>query len=155
MAEITAIWLKRGRRGPMDAKRRATAVAGRGLEGNANQGGRRQVTLLAEEAWARAQAELGAAVEPAARRANLLVRGLELGDSRNRVLRVGPCRILVRGETRPCRRMDEASPGLEAALDPEWRGGIYGEVLSGGEIALGDPVAWEPAAGAGGGPPIE
>jgi MOSC domain-containing protein YiiM len=139
----------------MDARRRATAVAGRGLEGNANQGGRRQVTLLAEEAWARVQAELGQAVEPAARRANLLVRGLELSGARARVLRVGPCRILVHGETRPCRRMDEASPGLFAALEPDWRGGIYGEVLSGGEIVLGDPVAWEPPAGVDGGSPME
>ena len=154
MAKITAIWLKRARRGPMQPRRRATAVAGRGLEGNAEQGGQRQVTLLAEEAWSRAEAELGSTVDPALRRANLLVRGLELSESRGRVLRVGACRILVRGETRPCGRMDEARPGLQAALDPEWRAGIYGEVLSGGEVSLGDPVAWEPGAGGAADPPI-
>jgi MOSC domain-containing protein YiiM len=132
----------------MDPKDEARAVPGRGLEGNANQGGHRQVTLLGAEAWARAEAELGSAVDPTARRANLMVRGLELSESRDRVLRVGVCRILVRGETRPCRRMDEAFQGLQAALEPEWRAGIYGEVLTGGEIVLGDPVAWEPAAAA-------
>ncbi len=146
MAELTAIWLKRMRGGPMDPKRQVRAVVGQGLENNANQGGHRQVTLLGAEAWGRAEAELGSAVDPSARRANLMVRGLELKESRGRVLRVGACRILVRGETRPCRRMDEAFQGLQAALDPEWRAGIYGEVLTSGDIALGDPVAWEPAA---------
>lgn len=145
MAELTAIWLKRARGGPMDSARRATAIPGRGLEGNANQGGRRQVTVLGAEAWARAEAELDAPVDPAVRRANLLVRGLELASSRGRVLRVGGCRLLVHGETRPCRLLDDAVPGLQEALDPEWRAGVYGEVLTGGEIALGDPVAWETA----------
>ena len=132
MAELTAIWLKRVRGGPMDLQWEATAVPGQGLVGNANQGGHRQVTLLGAEAWARAEAELGETVDPSARRANLMIRGLELSESRGRVLRVGACLILVRGETRPCRRMDEAHRGLQAALDPEWRAGIYGEVLTGG-----------------------
>lgn len=143
MGQVEAIWLKPARRGPMEARREVTAVAGRGLQGNANQGGKRQVTLLDSAAWARAEADLGGAVDPAARRANLLVAGLELSGSRGRVLRVGGCRIAVRGETRPCGRMDLASAGLQAALDPEWRGGIFGEVLTGGRIALGDPVVWE------------
>lgn len=155
MAELTAIWLKRARRGPMDSKRRVRAVAGLGLEGNANQGGRRQVTVLGVEAWGRAEAELGGAVEPTARRANLMVRGLDLSESRGRILRVGVCRILVRGETRPCQRMDEAFPGLQAALVPDWRGGIYGEVLTGGDIVLGDVVDWEPTADAEAGAPMQ
>ena len=155
MAELAAIWLKRAPRGPMDARQEARAVAGRGLEGNSNQGGRRQVTLLDGEAWARVEAELGGGVDPSARRANLMVSGLELSESRGRVLRVGACRILVRGETRPCYRMDEAFPGLCAALGPEWRGGIYGEVLTAGEIAVGDAVAWEPTAADEAGAPMQ
>jgi len=155
MAELTAIWLKRARGGPMDAKQEARVVPGRGLEGNANQGGHRQVTLLGAEAWERAEAELGRSVDPSARRANLMVRGVELSESSGRVLRVGVCRILVRGEAHSCRRMDEALPGLQAALAPEWRAGIYGEVLTGGVIALGDPVAWEPVAAVEAEPPMQ
>ena len=146
MAELEAIWLKRAKGGPMDSQQEARAVAGHGLYGNANQGGRRQVTLIGAEAWERVEAELGGAVDPSLRRANLLVRGVELRNSRGRVLRVGACRILVRGETRPCRLMEEACPGLQAALESEWRAGVYGEVLTGGGLALGDPVAWEPTA---------
>ena len=148
MAELTAIWLKRARRGPMDFRRTARAVPGRGLVGSADQGGRRQVSLLAAEAWTRVEAELGTVLDPAARRANLMVRGLDLKASRGRVLRIGECRILVRGELRPCRLMDAAAPGLCAALEPEWRGGVYGEVLTGGELSVGDPVAWEEAGAA-------
>ena len=39
--------------------------------------------------------------------------------------------------------MDESHPGLLKALDPEWRGGVYGEVLDGGEITLGAEIRWE------------
>ena len=46
MGELKAIWIKRAKRGPMDARERARLIAGRGIEGNANQGGRRQVTLI-------------------------------------------------------------------------------------------------------------
>ena len=68
------------------------------------------------------------AADPSARRANLMVRGRELSESRGRILCVGASRILVRGETRPCRQMDEAFPGLQAALaigaSRSWCGGL-------------------------------
>jgi len=126
----------------MDPLEGAELLADAGLAGNANQGGRRQVTVISVEAWERATAALGREVDPAARRANLLVRGIELRDSRDRTLVVGACRILVGGETRPCNWMDEAAWGLQEALRPEWRGGVYGRVLEGGPIRLGDPVRW-------------
>lgn len=131
----------------MDPRERATLVAGRGLAGNADQGGRRQVTLIEEELWAAALAELGiertADLPPVARRANLLVSGLPLVRTRGRLLRIGPARLRVLGEVRPCERMDEAMPGLRRALEPDWRGGAFAEVLAGGEIAVGDPASWE------------
>jgi len=140
---LRAIWRKRSKRGPMDPQGSALLVAGRGLEGNANQGGRRQVTLIEEERWAEALADLGAEVEPSARRANLLIAGLRLEATRGQVLRIGPCRLRIWMECMPCERMDEACPGLQEALRPGWRGGACAEVLEGGEIRAGDEVAWE------------
>jgi len=126
----------------MDAGEQARAVAGRGLGGNANQGGKRQVTLIDAERWREMCREMGEDVDPSLRRANLLVRGVELRDSRGRTLQVGDCRISIYGETRPCNQMDEARAGLQRALDPDWRGGAFGQVLNDAEIRVGDPVRW-------------
>lgn len=141
-ARLEAIWRKPARREPMEPLEKPRLVEGEGLAGSVDPGGRRQVTVIAREAWTRAEADLGREVDPSVRRANLLVRGVELAGTEGRVLIVGPCRIRVRGETTPCARMDEAAEGLQAALEPEWRGGVYGEVVEGGPLRVGDRVAW-------------
>jgi MOSC domain-containing protein YiiM len=143
VGRLEAIWIKRAHRGPMDAVAEATLVSGRGLVGNADQGRRRQVTLIEREQWERLMRELGAQVPPSARRANLMVSGFDLVGSRNRVLRVGNCRLRILGETRPCERMDEAFDGLREAMKPDWGGGAFAEVLDDGTIAVGAAVTWE------------
>jgi MOSC domain-containing protein YiiM len=139
---LEAIWLKRARRGPMDAVPRATLVAGRGLVGNADQGRRRQVTLIERERWDQLTVELEATIPPSARRANLLVSGVSLARTRDWIIQVGPCRLRIAGETRPCERMDEVLPGLRRVMATDWGGGVFAEVLDDGEIRLGDMVAW-------------
>lgn len=140
---LAAIWIKRVRLGPMDPRQQVRAFAGRGLEDNANQGGKRQVTLLSADTWAEVCRTLDAEIDPRLRRANLLVQGVDLVASRGRILHIGTCRIQIYGETRPCRRMEESHPGLRKALEPAWNGGAYGMVLNDAEIAVGDPVRWE------------
>jgi MOSC domain-containing protein YiiM len=130
----------------MDSVERATLHAGQGIAGNANQGGRRQVTLIERQAWNDALEQVGIPVDPGARRANLLVSGLSLANTRGRTLRIGACKLRINGETRPCERMDEAQPGLRSALGPDWRGGVFAEVLTDGEIWVGAPVDWVSAA---------
>ena len=143
---LEAIWKKRAHGGPMDPAREGRLVAGQGLDGNADQGGRRQVTLIEAEVWEALSREFGRPIDPAFRRANLLVRGIALKETKDRVLCIGSSRIRIRGETRPCELMDQAVSGLRAALSPDWRAGAYGEVLVGGPIAVGDPVAWQAGA---------
>ncbi|HEX6159585.1 MAG TPA: MOSC domain-containing protein [Thermoanaerobaculia bacterium] len=138
MPEIAAIWLKRFKRGPMDPVHSAELVAGRGLVGNANQGGKRQITIIDEAAWGDAVRETGVEVDPSRRRANVMLRGLDLEKSRGKTLRLGACVIRIYGETRPCEQMEAAQRGLRKALDPHWRGGAYGEIVEGGTIRLGD-----------------
>jgi MOSC domain-containing protein YiiM len=127
----------------MDRVPRATLRAGRGLAGSADQGGRRQVTIMAAERWDEIQRELGAPLDPAERRANLLVSAIDLEDSRGRVLKIGACRLRIAGETRPCERMEEAAAGLQRVMRERWGGGAYAEVLDDGEIAEGDEVRWD------------
>lgn len=140
MGRLEAIWIKRAHWGVMDPVSAATMVAGNGILGNANQGGRRQVTIIEKETWNRLMDQLGASLDPSARRANLMISGVSLKDSRDRILKIGECRIRLLGETKPCERMEEAQPGLRAAMYPEWGGGAYGQVLDDGEIRVGDAV---------------
>ena len=142
MGQLEAIWLKRMKSGPMDPVEQATLKAHRGLVGNANQGGKRQVTLIEQEMWQDVMAEMGSSLDPGARRANLMLTGIRLMNTRGRILQIGGCRIRIYGETRPCEVMDEALPGLKNALDKDWGGGAFGEVLDDGEIAIGNEVKW-------------
>src|SRR3954465_7707903 len=127
----------------MDPRETAALVAGRGIEGNANQGGRRQVILLSEEAWNDATAELGMPLDPATRRGNLLLSGIDLEKTRGRTLRIGAARLRIFMEWTPCYQMEQACPGLQAFLTPRGRGGACAEALEGGEIRVGAEVQWE------------
>lgn len=140
---LEAIWSKRAHRGVMDPLTVATLVAGRGVDGSVGRSTRRQVTLLDREHWERATAPLGGAIDPIVRRANLLLSGIPLVETRGRTLRIGQALLRIGGETTPCERMDAAFPGLQEALRTGWGGGVFGQVLVGGEIRVGDPVAWE------------
>ena len=140
---VEKLWLKRAHRGPMDPVSNATLVPGQGMQGSAGRSRRRQVTLLSREAWESATAALGHDPGPACRRANILISGIDLAHTRGRVLVVGSCRIAIGGELTPCERMDEAAPGLREVLRANWRGGVFGQVLDGGPVSVGDTVSWE------------
>lgn len=140
MAKLEAIWIKRARRGKMDPVQRAELIAGKGIVGNANQGGRRQVTIIEKEVWAERTAQVGATLDPSMRRANLMVSGIDLLKSRGRTLRIGECILEIAGETRPCERMEEAAPGLRDAMRANWGGGAFAMIVKGGTINVGDVV---------------
>ena len=142
---IEAIWIKRAHRGPMDSVKEATLVAGKGVAGSVDRSRRRQVSLLESEAWAACMTELGVQKDPGLRRANILLSGVGLVETRGRILVIGDARLAIGGELTPCERMDEVTRGLQAALRSDWRGGAFAEVMVGGVIRVGDPVEWEVA----------
>ena len=141
---LEQIWLKRARRGVMDPVDEATLVAGKGVQDSANFGSYRQVTIISLERWLDMMAQLGADVDPSARRAELLVSGVDLQASRCRLLEIGSCVLRIGGETKPCERMDDAYQGLREVMASQWGGGAWAEVLRGGVIRVADRVAWQP-----------
>jgi MOSC domain-containing protein YiiM len=126
----------------MDAVGTAELVTDKGIVGNVDRSRRRQVTILEREVWERVMAELGGTAAPGARRANLLVSGVALAHTRGRMLRIGDTMLAIGGEVTPCERMEALLPGLRAALSPDWGGGAFAQVLSGGSIRVGDSVHW-------------
>jgi MOSC domain-containing protein YiiM len=140
---LTGIFIKRAHGGRMDAHLTAVLEPGRGLVGNADRGGRRQVTLLSEMRWAELMREVGASLGPEARRANLIISAIDFENSRGRILRVGPCTLRIGGETRPCEQMENAAAGLQNAMRERWGGGAFAQVIAGGPITVGEDVSWE------------
>ena len=140
--KLEAIWIKRKKGGLMDPQGQAQLKANFGLVGNVKQSGKRQVTILEKEKWENVMAAMGADLDPSARRANMMISGIDLAETRGQVLQIGGCRIKIYGETTPCSHLDEALIGLKDAMRGNWRGGAFGEVLDDGEIAVGDEVRW-------------
>lgn len=140
MSKLEQIWIKRVKRGPMDPTDRAHVIAGKGIVGNANQGGKRQVTILSDRHWKSVTSPLGETPDARIRRANLLVSDIDFTDARGKILKIGNIRVRIYGETRPCEQMEDAVPGLKDVMSIPWGGGAFGEVLDDGEIAIGDAV---------------
>jgi MOSC domain-containing protein YiiM len=102
--------------------------------------GLRQVTFLDIGQWQEVLAELGIDLPWYTRRANILIEGIDLPATVGWRLQVGACRFAIGGETTPCERMDELQPGLRRILTPALRGGVWGKVLQGGALRVGDEV---------------
>jgi MOSC domain-containing protein YiiM len=130
-------------RQPMVEAQEAIITPERGLDGDFRGApGARQVTVLFASDWAAACADLGEARAWTIRRANLFVDGIDNPCAAGGRLRVGDVVLTITGETEPCSNMDRQRPGLTAALNPDWRGGVTARVIEGGRVRIGDAVAF-------------
>ena len=112
-----------------------------GVRGDHGTSQRRQVTLLDEAAWQIACSEIGTELDWTVRRANILVQGLNLPSLLNQQVRIGTAQVEVVGEVTPCHLMDEVQPGLEDALTPDWRGGVFARIVSAGGVEIGGKIS--------------
>jgi MOSC domain-containing protein YiiM len=127
------------KRGPMLPLTQVEITTSAGVAGDTRgMRGPRQVTVLSAGAWLDACAVAGTDLPWLARRANLLIDGVDLCRAEGAVLRLGDdIELLVTGEMPPCQRMDEVLPGLRLALTADWRGGVTCRVQRGGVLTVG------------------
>jgi MOSC domain-containing protein YiiM len=127
---------------------RATAVAGRGLEGDryfegegtfSSWPGDRALTLIEAEAIESLAAESGIEIEPGEARRNVVTRGVDLNALVGRRFRVGALVCEGLELAPPCKHLQKLTqPGVLKGL--AGRGGLRASVVEGGEIAVGDAI---------------
>lgn len=131
---IQHIFLKVGRREPMQPVAQAVAERGQGLVGDVAFGTRKRQVLLIDSTTL---AEFGLA--PGDVRENLTFSGLDPSQLSSGVqVQVGEIVLQVTGDCAPCSRMEELQIGLQAAI--EGRRGVLAQVVEGGTIRVGDRI---------------
>lgn len=102
--------------------------------------GDRQVTVMTKESWNAVCSDLDRKLHWTTRRANILIEGIDLKESKGLILKIGKFYLEITGELAPCQRMEDQFVGLEKALTPDWRGGVTCKILSEGIIRENDKV---------------
>ena len=119
MAEILGIAMREKPRVPMVELAETEISVEAGLAGDfrgASPG--RQVTVLTEEGWKAACDAVGEKLPWTTRRANLLVRGVDLTGRVGARLKVGDAVLVITDECEPCHIMESARGGLRQAYCP-------------------------------------
>ena len=134
--------------GPMSVVLAAEAIAGRGLQGDryergagtfSNPDGRGYDLTLVEAEALEELADAGIELSPEEARRNIVVRGLALDHLIGKRFRIGGVELFGQRRCEPCAHLERLTrPGVLRGL--VHRGGLRADVLSGGEIRLGDPV---------------
>ena len=127
-----------------DPVERVRADAGKGLVGNryyfedgAEPG--RALTLIAAEALEAMADEHGVEITAAESRRNVLTRGIDLNALVGKRFRVGAVECLGVELCEPCKSLEGMTrPGVIKGLTH--RGGLNADIVSDGEIAVGDEV---------------
>jgi MOSC domain-containing protein YiiM len=124
------------------------ALAGRGLEGNryfydeAPSG--RALTLIAVEAIEAFRDETGIPLTAAESRRNVLTRGIDLNALVGKRFRVGDVECVGVELCEPCAHLESVThPGVVKGM--VHRAGLNADILTDGEIAVGDPVVADDA----------
>jgi MOSC domain-containing protein YiiM len=124
---------------------RVRAYAGRGLEGNryywadGDAPSGRAVTLIAAEAVDAVAREGVLSIEPAATRRNVLTRGIDVNQLVGKRFRIGDVECVGVELCEPCAHLESMTQlGMIKAF--VHRCGLNADILSDGEISVGDAV---------------
>ena len=142
MPQVVAIAYKTQKRGAMQEISSALVTKESGVGQDVyGRPGKRQVTVMSRQQWQSACEAVNQDLPWTTRRANIMVDGIEFDASFvGKQLVIGELVLEVTGETDPCKKMEAACPGLEAALSVNWRGGVTCRVIESGQITVMDDV---------------
>ena len=149
MGHVEGIYLAPATEARCETVGRARFVSGRGPEGDRKfrpegtepyePGVGRDITLIEAEAIEGLAADSGIELGPGEARRNVVTRDIALNDLVGKPFRVGAVRCVGVELCEPCRHLERLThPGVLKGL--VGRGGLRADVVSGGEVAVGDPV---------------
>jgi MOSC domain-containing protein YiiM len=137
---ITNLHIARVKETPSDPVQEASALSGKGLEGDRScrEGNMRQVLIMDNETLN----EFG--LSPGQIKENITTTGLDLSQTQpGQVVFIGDeVTMELVGECEPCGKMDAIRQGLQTELDH--RRGMLATVINGGPIKVGDAIRIEP-----------
>ena len=142
MGEVIGIATREKSKAPMMVHSSAKVSFDNGI-GDDSRGlrkGNRQVTVMSSESWDTVCKELDKKIHWTTRRANLIIEGINLENTKGMLLKIGDFTLEITGELNPCNRMDDQVQGLTDALTSNWRGGVTCKILSEGIVNEGDKV---------------
>ncbi len=124
-------------------------IPGRGLTGDryaagigtfSDRPGKRDVTLIESEVLENYRATTGKKLSAAESRRNLLTKGVRLNDLVGQEFQVGPVRMRGLRLSEPCTHLGRLTHP-ETLRGLVHRSGLIAEILSNGEIAVGDRIS--------------
>ncbi|MCC6790247.1 MAG: MOSC domain-containing protein [Thermomicrobiales bacterium] len=153
---VLGLFTSPGESQPMSSHDRVAAIAGAGLAGDRYAtgtgyysarplpGGARELTLIEQESLDAIEAESGIRLERIECRRNVVVSGIDLHDLIGKRFTVGAVTCEGVRDCPPCEHLEELTG--KAVLKPmARRGGLRANILTDGEIALGDAIDEEDA----------
>ena len=137
---IVNLHIARIKETPSDPVQEATAISGKGIEGDRSckAGNPRQVLVMDQETLDEMELEPGRIKE------NITTTGLDLSKTEpGQVFFIGDeVTMEIVGECEPCGKMDVIRSGLQQRLNH--RRGMLAMVVNGGPIKIGDSIRVEP-----------
>jgi hypothetical protein len=150
--EVVGIYVTDVKTTPMRSVRVAKAIPGKGLEGDRYAAGAGtftprsdrlrgyDITLIESEVLDGLRLADGAGLSPEESRRNVVTRGIDLNALVGREFHIGSVRVFGQRLCEPCVHLQRLThPGVVEQL--AHRGGLRADLLTGGEIRVGDRVA--------------
>jgi MOSC domain-containing protein YiiM len=146
MGTVESIHVAAVRRAMPDAHARVKVVAGRGIDGDYHfkphaPGDGKDLTLIAAEELERLAAEKDIRLAPGESRRQVTTRGIDLNALVGKRFRVGEVEAVGVELCEPCMVLARLTGQFGVLRGLAHRGGLRADVVTGGQIAVGDAVA--------------